>query len=75
MAIPIPNLHYALSTVTDGDGFIPFSVAKFAATAAAVDKEFDYEYTEVCTLAEQMGYTLGIEMEEFSAWLTGVTGA
>lgn len=73
MAIPIPNSHYALSTVADSNGFIPFAVAKFAATAAAVDREFDYEYAEVCTLAEQMGYTLGIEMEEFSAWLTRVT--
>lgn len=73
MAIKIPNLNHALNSVADENGFIPFSVAKFAATAAAVDISFEQEYADVCTLADQMGYTIGIEAEEFCSWLTTAT--
>lgn len=73
MATPLINLREALRVVTDENGFIPFVVAKFAATASAVEISFEHEYEEVCTLCEKMGYNLGIEAQEFAEWLEEVT--
>ena len=73
MATPLINLRGALHAVTDESGYIPFSVAKFAATASAVERSFENDYKEVFTLCEIMGYNLGVDAQEFAEWIELVT--
>jgi hypothetical protein len=73
MATPVPNLFHALNTVADEDGFVPFSVARFAATAAAVDISFDYEYGSLNNIRSIVGDSVGIDAKEFAEWMEKVT--